>query len=63
MASMRLAVATDGIAKTIMNATTNCAHTNNGMRLMDIPGARSLNTVTMICVAATSPAISVKVTV
>ena len=43
-----LPVATAGIAKTIMKATTSCAQTKSGMRLSDIPGARSLNTVTMM---------------
>ena len=33
------------------------------MRLSDIPGARSLNTVAMTSTAATSPAISVNVTI
>ena len=57
-----LPVATAGIANTIMNATTSCAHTNSGMRLSDMPGARILNTVTMMFTAPQSAAISVNVT-
>src|SRR5690242_6128808 len=57
-----LAVATAGIAKMIMNATTTCAHTKRGMRLSDMPGARNLNVVTMMFTAAASAAISVNVT-
>src|SRR5437868_4593391 len=57
-----LAVATAGIAKMIMNETTSCAHTNRGMRLSDMPGARSLNVVTMMLTAAARAAISVNVT-
>src|SRR5947199_7958930 len=57
-----LAVATAGIAKMIMNATTSCAHTKIGMRFNDIPGARILNVVTMMFTAATSAEISVNVT-
>ena len=34
-----------------MNAVTTCAQTNSGMRLSDMPGARSLKTVTMISTA------------
>ena len=36
---------TAGIAKMIMNAVTSIAQTNSGMRLSDMPGARSLKTV------------------
>jgi hypothetical protein len=50
------------MANTIMNDTTSCAHTKSGMRFNDIPGARILNTVTMMFTAATSAAISVNVT-
>src|SRR6185437_6822258 len=57
-----LPTATAGMAKTIMNATTSCAHTNSGTRFSDIPGARILNTVTMMFTAAHSAAISVNVT-
>src|SRR5690348_17774822 len=39
-ASIWLAVATHGIENTIMNDVTSIAHTNSGMRLSDIPGAR-----------------------
>ena len=46
-----------------MNAVTSCAQTNSGMRLSDMPGARCLNTVTMISTAAISAEISVKVTI
>src|SRR3954451_20943272 len=38
---------TAGNANTIMNAMPRIAHTNVGMRLSDIPGARILNVVTM----------------
>src|SRR5689334_23938272 len=63
VASMRvLPVATDGMANTIMNDTTSCAQTNSGTRLSDMPGARILNTVTMMFTAATRAAISVNVT-
>jgi hypothetical protein len=37
------------------------AQTKSGMRFKDIPGARSLNAVTMISTATASPASSVKV--
>src|SRR5512133_1107604 len=57
-----LAVATAGIAKMIMNATTSCDHTKMGIRFKDIPGARILNVVTMMFTAATSAEISVNVT-
>src|SRR5579872_1282715 len=57
-----LPAATAGIANTIMNATTSCAHTKSGMRSTDMPGARILNTVTMMLTAAHSAAISVNVT-
>src|SRR3569833_1389466 len=57
-----LAVATAGIAKMTMNATTSCAHTNTGIRLSDMPGARSLNVVTMMFTATHSAEISVNVT-
>src|SRR4051812_27682849 len=57
-----LPVATAGMAKMIMNPTTSCAQTNSGTRFSDMPGARILNVVTMMFTAATSAAISVKVT-
>src|SRR3954471_7950833 len=57
-----LAVATAGIAKTTMNATTSWPHTKIGSRLSDMPGARSLKTVTMMFTATQSAEISVKVT-
>src|SRR3954471_22054212 len=57
-----LPVATAGMAKMIMKATTSCAQTNNGIRLSDMPGERILNTVTMTFTAATIAAISVNVT-
>ena len=56
-----LPVATDGIAKMIMNAATNWAHTNSGMRFSDIPGARILSVVAMITIAPMSAEISVNV--
>ena len=36
---------TAGIAKITMNDVTTCAQTKIGMRLSDMPGARSLNAV------------------
>src|SRR3954462_11454761 len=57
-----LAVATAGIANTTMNATTSCAHTKIGRRFNDMPGARSLNVVTMMLTATQSAEISVNVT-
>ncbi len=56
-----LDVTTDGIAKMTMNEVTSIAQTNSGMRLIDIPGARSLKTVTTISTATASPATSVNV--
>ena len=44
---------TAGIAKMTMNAVTSIAQTNSGMRSSDMPGARSLKTVTMISTATT----------
>jgi hypothetical protein len=46
-----------------MKAITSIAHTKSGIRLSDMPGARCLKIVTMICVAPMSPDISVNVTV
>ncbi len=60
---MVLAAATHGIANRIMNAVTSIAQTKSGIRASVMPGARSLKVVTMSCTAATSAAISVKVTV
>ena len=45
---------TAGIAKRIMNETTSIDHANIGIRLSDIPGARSLKIVTINDVAITS---------
>ena len=56
-----LASITAGIAKMIMNAVTSIAQTNSGMRLSDMPGARSLKIVVMMLTAAASAEISVKV--
>jgi hypothetical protein len=47
-----------GMAKTIMNPITRIDHTNTGMRLSDIPGARCLRMVTMSPTAPTSAATS-----
>jgi hypothetical protein len=63
IASIRLAVATQGIAKRIMNAVTSWAQTKSGIRPSDMPGARCLKMVTMISTAAMMEAISVNVTV
>jgi hypothetical protein len=51
------------MAKRTMNDITTIAHTKSGTRLSDIPGARCLNVVTMISIAPTMAAISVKVTI
>src|SRR5438445_6484042 len=51
---------TAGIAKTTMTIETSIAQTNRGMRFNDMPGARCLNTVTMIDAATISAEISVK---
>ena len=40
---------------------TSIAQTNSGMRLIDMPGARCLKTVTMISTATTRAEISVRV--
>ena len=61
MASMMLAVATNGMATSTMNDMMTIAHTNSGTRLSDMPGARCLNAVTMISTAATMAEISVNV--
>jgi hypothetical protein len=45
-----------------MNAVTSSAHTNNGIRFSDMPGARSLKIVTIRHTAAASPEVSVKLT-
>ncbi len=60
---MRLPVATTGMANMTMNAVTTCAHTKMGMRFIVMPGARSLNAVTMISTDAMMAAISVNVIV
>jgi hypothetical protein len=51
------------MANITMKAVTSWAQTNSGIRLSDIPGARCLNTVTMISIDVISAEISVKVTV
>ena len=58
-----LATITAGIAKMIRNEVTNIAHTNSGIRSSVMPGARCLNTVTMISTATASADNSVKVTI
>ena len=45
----------------IMNDVTTWAHTNSGMRLSDMPGARCLNTVVRFTTAPASAEISVSV--
>ncbi len=52
---------TDGMAKITMNEVTSMAHTNTGMRLSDMPGARNLKMVIISSVDAMSAAISVPV--
>ena len=52
---------TAGIAKMTMNDTTIIDHTNSGIRLSDIPGARCLNAVTRMLTATISADSSVKV--
>ena len=44
-----------------MKATTTCPQTKMGMRFSDMPGARSLKTVTMISTATASAETSVNV--
>ena len=56
-----LAIMIAGIENTTMNDATSIDHTNRGMRLSDMPGARILNVVTMIAIAMISPDTSVKV--
>ena len=60
---MRLveATITAGMAKMIMNAVTSIAQTNSGISVSFMPGARCLNTVTIVCTAAAIDATSVKV--
>jgi hypothetical protein len=57
-----LARNTDGIEHTTMNAVTSSAQTNSGMRLSDMPGARSLKIVTMRHTATPRPDVSVNET-
>jgi hypothetical protein len=52
---------TAGMAKTTMNEVTSIAQTKIGMRLSDIPGARSLKMVAIRLTAMASDEISVKV--
>ena len=52
---------TAGIAKMTMKDVTSCAHTNSGIRLIDIPGARILKVVTISCTATASDDTSVNV--
>jgi hypothetical protein len=49
------------MAKMTMNDWINMAQTNMGMRLSDMPGARSLSAVTTSSTATVSPASSVNV--
>ena len=56
-----LPIITEGMAKITMNAVTTIDQTNNGTRFKVIPGARILNAVTMISIAAINPEISVNV--
>ena len=55
--------ATDGIAKITMTLVMTCDQTKSGMRFRDMPGARSLSTVTMMSTAPASDAISTNVTI
>jgi len=59
---MPLATMTAGIANITMKAVTSIAQTKSGIRLSDMPGARSLNTVVMRMIASSSADSSVKVT-
>lgn len=52
---------TEGIAKTTMKDVTSIDQTKTGMRLTAMPGARCLNTVTMVLTAMQSDESSVKV--
>ena len=52
---------TDGIAKITMNCVTSVAQTKSGMRLSDMPGARSLKIVVIRTIASSRPESSVKV--
>jgi hypothetical protein len=61
MMSMVLESITAGMAKITMNAVVTSDHTNMGMRLSDIPGARILYTVVTISTATARPESSVKV--
>src|SRR3954462_7053819 len=56
-----LAITIDGMAKITMIDVISMDHTNKGIRLSDMPGVRSLNTVQTMHVATTSPETSVKV--
>ena len=50
------AAVTGGIANSVRNATTSIIHTNTGMRISVMPGARMLSVVTMKFTAvATEP--------
>ncbi|MGY2937861.1 hypothetical protein ACVWZ6_007463 [Bradyrhizobium sp. GM6.1] len=51
----------EGIANITRKLVTSMAQTNRGMRSSVMPGARSLNTVTMISTETASAATSVKV--
>lgn len=52
---------TAGIANTTMNDMMRIDHTNSGMRLSVIPGARSFKIVTINSTAATNAEISTNV--
>ena len=60
---MRLveATITAGMAKMIMNAVTSIAQTNKGISVSFMPGARCLNTVTIVSTATAIAETSVKV--
>ena len=49
---MIIATVMIGIANAVRNATTSIIHTNTGMRMSVIPGARRLRIVTMKLMAA-----------
>ena len=63
MPSIWLAVAIVDSEKITMNDVTTIAHTNTGMRLAVIPGARIFNAVAMISTASTRLATSLNVTI
>ena len=56
MKTMISAAVTGGIANSVRNATTSIIHTNTGMRIIVMPGARMLRIVTRkLTAVATEP--------